>query len=333
MSRYSRILAGIAILAALAVFTASCSKPQSETPTGTTPAPKQDASYKITMVIYGSPGNPFWTKVRAGAEEAGEKFGCSVDIQYANDDAAKQNDILGTAIANNVDGIALAINYDNAYTEVVKRAREKGIGVIAFNIDDTKKAAGNARMAYIGQDMEQAGFQIANRLIKEAGLKKGGKVVCPVENPQAVYAVQRYAGAKRAFSQAGIRSEVLNTGGVSLEETLNRLTQYLLGNKDTSAILAMGGMPMEEAPQAVMDAGLNIPNAGFDLTKQIAQNIKDGKSLATIDQQPFYQGFLTISQLYYFKKYGLSPCDINTGGAMVDKSNVEKVLALADSIR
>lgn len=300
---------------------------------GRTESKSEGPKCRFTFVIYGTAGNPFWTKVVNGAKEASRKFDCSVDIQFADNDATKQNDIIETAISNKVDGIGMAINYDDAYDEVVKRALDKGIAVVAFNIDDSKKAAGNPRMAYIGQDMEAAGFIIANRLIKEGGLEKGDLVVCPVEHPDAVYARQRYAGAKRAFDAVGIKSEVLNTGGVSLEDTLNKLTQYLLGHKDTDAILAMGGMPMEVAPQASADAGLNIPNAGFDLTKQIAVNIKDGKSIATVDQQPFYQGFLTIAQLYYSHKYGLHPCDINTGGGVVDKANVELVTMFADTVR
>ena len=295
---------------------------------------KQTAeNYRFTFIIYGTAGNPFWTKVVNGAKEASQKLDCSVDIQYADNDATKQNDIIETAVSNKVDGIGLALNYDDAYDEAVKRALDKGIAVVAFNIDDSKKAAGNARMAYIGQDMEAAGFIIANRLIEEGGLKRGDSVVCPVEHPEAVYAVQRYAGAKRAFGPAGIESETLNTGGISLEDTLNKLTQYMLGHKDTDAVLAMGGMPMEVAPQAIQDAGLKIPVAGFDLTKQIAANIMDGKSIATVDQQPFYQGFLTITQLYYNRKYGLHPCDVNTGGGIVDKATAKQVLKLADTVR
>jgi simple sugar transport system substrate-binding protein len=293
--------------------------------------PKEN--YRFTIVVYGTAGNPFWTKVVAGAQEMAQKLGCSVDIQFAGNDAARQTDILETAIANKVDGIGLVVNLDDAYTDVVARARAKGIPVIAFNIDDTRRAKGNARMAYIGQDMETAGYLIASRLVKDAGLKAGDFVVCPVEHPEAVYAVQRYTGVKRALDEAGVQSEELNTGGLSLEDTLNKLTQYLLGHKNTKAICAMGGMPMEVSPQAAAEAGINIPNAGFDLSRQIAQNILDGKSLATVDQQPFYQGSMTLMQLYYCRKYGLHPCDVNTGGAMVDKSNAAQVLELADSVR
>ena len=315
----------IGLAAAFAVFAVSgCSRKA---------AKGKAENYRFTFIIYGTAGNPFWTKVVNGAKEASEKLGCSVDIQFADNDATKQNDIIETAISNKVDGIGMAINYDDAYDETVKKALDKGIAVVAFNIDDSKKAAGNARMAYVGQDMETAGFIITSRLIEEGGLKRGDSVVCPVEHPEAVYAVQRYAGARKAFGPAGIKSEVLNTGGLSLEDTLNKLTQYLLGHKDTDAVLAMGGMPMEVAPQAIDDAGLKIPVAGFDLTKQIAANIADGKSIATVDQQPFYQGFLTITQLYYNRKYGLHPCDVNTGGGVVDRTTAEQVIKFADSVR
>lgn len=289
--------------------------------------------YRFTLIIYGKPGNPFWTKVVAGAEEAAEKLGCSVDVQFAGNDAARQNDILETAMANRIDGIRIALNYDDAYDDNIRRARELDIPVIAFNIDDSQGPEGNLRMAYIGQDMEEAGYQIGQRLVEEGGLQEGDHVVCPVEHPEAVYAVQRYAGVRRALEGHGIESEVLQTGAISLENTLNKLTQYLLGHRETDAICAMGGMPMEVTPQACEEVGMDLPNAGFDLTRGIARNIKEGKSIATVDQQPFYQGFLTVLQLFYNREYGLLPCDINTGGAMVDASTVDAVLELADTIR
>lgn len=286
------------------------------------------------LVIYDSPGNPFWTKVQNGAREMADKLGCEVTIQYAEGDSVKQNDIIEQFLVRKLDGIGVVLNYDESYDGVVSKAIERGVPVIAFNIDDTQRGAGNARMAYIGQDMEAAGYIIAKRLIAEAGLKKGDFVLCPVETPGAVYAVQRYAGAKRAFDEVGIESEVLETGAVSLEETLSRITQFLLGHPEVTAILGMGGMPLEMAPRAAADAKRpDLPNAGFDLSKAIARNIQEGRTIAAVDQQPFYQGALTVMMLHYNRRYGLLPCDVNTGGGVIDKSNVEAVLDLADTIR
>ena len=299
------------------------------------PAPggAEGEQYRFTMIIFDQPGNAFWTKVVAGAQEMSEILGCDTDVQFANGDASRQNDILETAIANGVDGIGVVLNYDDAYDENVQKAMDAGIAVIAFNIDDTQRAEGSARMAYIGQDMEEAGTMVAARLVKEAGLKEGDHVVCPVEYPEAVYAIQRYAGVKRVLDQHGITSEIQSTGAISVEDVLNKVAQYLIGHQETDAICAMGQMPMEASPKACKDAGVDLPIAGFDLSTQIARDLDEGRSIATVDQQPFYQGALTLVQLYYHAKYGLHPCDINTGGAMVDKSNVSRVIGLADTVR
>jgi len=290
-------------------------------------------AYRFTMVIYGTTGNPFWKKVVAGATDTATTLGVKLDIQYAEDQAEKQVNILETAIGNKVDGIGLIINYDDAYDKVVEKARTAGIPVVAYNIDDTRGPAGNQRMAFIGQDFVTAGYLITKRLIDTYGIKKGDLVVCPVEHPAAVYAAKRYEGVKKALDEVGAVSEVLDTGAISLEDTLTKLTQYMVGHPNTKAVLAMGGMPMEVAPQAIREAGLNIPNAGFDITKKIITNILEGKSLATVDQQPYYQGSFTVMQLYLNRKFGLLPCDINTGGAIIDKSNAARVLELADTVR
>ncbi len=293
----------------------------------------EGAAMRFTMIIYDSPGNPFWTKVVNGTREMSDLLGSSVDIQYADGDASKQRHILSSAIANQVDGIGVALNYTDAYDDLVEQAIDAGIPVIAFNIDDELGPDGNARMAYIGQDMVTAGYLIAKRLIADGGLEAGDFVACPVESPEAVYAVQRYAGVRKAFEEAGIGSEKIATGTISLSDTTTKLTQYLLGHTETDAVCGMGQMPMEAAPRACEAAGLDIPIVGFDLTRRIAESIAAGESIATVDQQPFYQGAFTVMQLYFYRKYGLLPCDVNTGGAIVDASNVDLVMDLADSIR
>ena len=296
-------------------------------------ADRAEPTYNFTLVIFGSPGNPFWTKIIMGAEEISEKLGCNVDIQFAHNDPIKQNNIIETAISNKVDGLGVVLNYDDAYDESVQKAIDAKIPVIGFNLDDSKGKAGNARMAYIGLDYIMGGEIVAKRLVKDAKLKAGDHVVCPVEHPGAVYSIQQYEGIKKVFEPLGITSEVLDTGYTSLEENLNRLIQYLLGHKETDAVLAMGGMPMEITPQAIEEASMDIPNAGFDITKEILRNIMDGKSIATLEQEPFYQGVFTILQLYYYKKYALPPCDISTGPSIIDKTNTAVVYELADTVR
>ena len=288
---------------------------------------------RFTIVIYGTIGNPFWAKVVAGAKEAGKHLGAQVDIQFSGNDPIQQNNVIETAIANKTSGLGLVIDQDHAYDTNVTRARQLDIPVIAFNVDDTRGAQGSAREAFVGQDFKAAGYLIGERMIKKAGLKKGDRVACPVEHPEATYAVQRRAGVQHALDEVGAICEVINTGGVGLEDTLTKISQYLIGHPKTAAVVSLGSLPTEAAPQAIREAGLHIANGGFDLSKAIVQNIIDGKTEATIDQQPFYQGYLTLTMLYFAAKYGMTPASIDTGAAIIDKSNAQKALLFSDTVR
>ncbi|HEX6563992.1 MAG TPA: substrate-binding domain-containing protein, partial [Chthoniobacterales bacterium] len=77
---------------------------------------------RFTIIIYDTTGNPFWSKVVAGVNEAAKAFNVSVDTQFANNDPVQQNNDIETAIASQVAGIGLAINVPNAYTDSIKRA-------------------------------------------------------------------------------------------------------------------------------------------------------------------------------------------------------------------
>jgi simple sugar transport system substrate-binding protein len=47
-----------------------------------------------------------------------------------------------------------------------------------------------------------------------------------------------------------------------------------------------------------------------------------------VDQQPYIQGFYPVIQLTLYLRYGIIPSDIDTGAAIIDRSNVAPVLEL-----
>ena len=296
-------------------------------------APASVLADDIDMIIYGTTGNPFWAKVVAGAEEAAEDLGVAVNIQFANNDPVQQNTLVESAMARGTAGIGLVLNVDDAYDEIVADARDAGIPVVAFNVDDSQGAAGNGRMAFVGQDFEIAGYTVGRTIVERGGIAAGDQLVCPVEHPEATYAVDRGAGVIRALEEAGASCDVIGTGAIGLEDTLTKLAQYLIANPDTKGIVGLGGLPTEVAPAAAEEAGLEIPVAGFDLSNAIIQSVIDGDIIATVDQQPFYQGYLTVTQLYFADAYGLVPTNVNTGAAIIDQSNADIVLEFADTVR
>src|SRR6185312_12424550 len=119
-----------------------------------------------------------------------------------------------------------------------------------------------------------------------------------------------------ALDKVGATAETLGTGS-GFEEALPKMTQYLLGHRDTKCVISLGGTPTGVAAQAIEQAGLKIPNGGFDLNKLIIKNLEDGKLVATMDQQPYMQGFLPVMEIANYTRYGLAPFDVNTGLAVV----------------
>jgi simple sugar transport system substrate-binding protein len=298
---------------------------------GANAAGAADDTVDVTMIIYTAPGDPFWNPVIHGAEEAAKDRGVKLDIQYADQDPVKQNNLIQTAITNKVDGIAVVNWIPDAFTASIKAARDAGIGVVVFDTDDPKPNA-TASQAYVGQNFFTAGQNIARGMIQAAGLKKGDHVVCPVEDPDAFYGVERYRGIKSVLDEAGITSERIDATP-TMATALTRESEYLVGHQDTKAVIGLGSVVTEVAPAAVAEAGLSIKVGGFDLSPQIVEDILAGKTFATVDSGAYYEGYFPIVMLYYYAKYGIPPVNVPIGGGLIDKDAAKLVKEWAGTYR
>src|SRR6202040_4300771 len=137
--------------------------------------------------------------------------GLKIQVQYASGDDTTEVNQVNTAIASNVVGIAVSIP-DAGLNKVVCDARAKNIAVVAFNINGSTDQGANCVQAFVGQDFVKSGALIAQRMINDGKIKAGDHVFCPVESPNQVYAVERYAGVKQALSAIGATCEELGTG-------------------------------------------------------------------------------------------------------------------------
>ena len=287
----------------------------------------------ILFLVWTAEEVEFFVPSINGAYDAAEDQGVNIYMEFGDSDTALTNNIIETAIANEVDGIAMTVWDDDAFDEIVCKAVAAGIPVILHNIDDSQRGKGNCRLAYIGQFFIETGEVIAERMIAEHGLKAGDHVFTPVEFPEAVYAVQRHEGVNNGITAMGGTTEILGTG-TDHSEALNIMTQYLLGHPETKAVIGLGSTPTSVAVKAVQEAGMDIPVGGYDITPEILENIQNGSLTATVDQNPYVQGFQAITQMAHLLKYGLAPSDMNTGGTgLVDKSNVEAALKWAGITR
>ena len=108
------------------------------------------------------------------------------------------------------------------------------------------------------------------------------------------------------------------------------MVEYLLGHKNTNALIALGGTPLSEAVAATTAAGLHIPIGGFDLSfPSILTGLENGSISVSINQEPYAQGFDSVQEVALDLKYGVAPFNINTSdNALITKANVGALASL-----
>jgi len=295
--------------------------------------PKKPAAGMYFRLVTHGGNDPFWAVVQKGMRDASSFYGCKADIDLCGGNLALQEKRFAEAVAMRPDGIALVINDDKAWDKPVADAIKKGVNVIGINNDDSKGAAGNARLAYIGQDDRKAGYTIARRLFgvaKKKGLYMGNlKIAAAVEVPGANYGVFRSEGIKKAMKEFGINSKliIIDAGGLEMTTVESRITSYLIAHPNTKVLFGLGGICTDRLTSSLKNAGKRpdqIVAGGFDAAPGTITGLKTGYVEATVDQQQYLQGYFAISTLFLMKKYGFAP-NIDTGGFLVDKHNIATI--------
>lgn len=324
--RRSRTGLVLAAAAALTLTLSACSgggaQPSTETGGGT--GGGGDSGYTISMITHETPGDSFWDKIRAGAEQAAKDTGSK--LQYSNDPAAdKQAQLIQAAVDSKVDGIATTLVTPDALAGAVKSANDAGIPVVGFNsgIDQYKDLGA---LMYFGSDETLAG-QTAGERIAADGAKKP---LCVIQAAGSVALEARCAGVKSKVPA----TENIQVNGADDSAVVASLQAKLAQDKSIDYIVTLGAPIALDALKAMDQSGSSAKLITFDLNQDAAQAIKDGKIQFSIDQQPYVQGYMAVTSLYLNIKNGN---DIGggravlTGPSFVDSSNIDKIIPFAEN--
>ena len=148
---------------------------------------------------------------------------------------------------------------------------------------------------------------------------------------QKMYAfqIERPPPRQRFLKKKNVTWTVLITGNDSVKGT-EVIAEALRKHPDIRIILGTGQADTEAAGRAIGKyfKGKGYWSAGFDLSPDTLRLIKQGYIRCTVDQQPYIQGFYPVIQLTLSLRYGIVPSDIDTGAAIIDRSNVDQVIEL-----
>lgn len=287
------------------------------------------------FVIGGKADDPFWSKVKRGADDAGlvvAAGGGSVtwlgpqNYDNLGPDAAK---LVLNAISQNADGVIGPDWVPEAEDEAFMQVVAAGIPLVIYNAGGMDAATRVGALNYIGTDEYPAGLA-------------GGEAFA-ADGRTNVLCINTFPGA--SFSEArcqGIADGIAISGGTSSQLPLpssnygnptavaQAVKAALLQDSSIDAVVTLGTLDANSVASALeqADAVGRVALGTFDMDLPSLERIQAGTQLFAIDQQPYLQGYLAVSLLNSHILYGLDFPDkpTATGPAVIDASNVESVL-------
>jgi simple sugar transport system substrate-binding protein len=278
-----------------------------------------ESGYTIAMITHETPGDTFWDRIRAGAEQAAKDTGST--LKYSADpDATKQAVLIQNAIDSKVDGIATTLVTPDALIPTVQKAVQAGIPVDSFNSGlDYYKQAG--ALTHFSSDERLAGQEAGKRMKADGATK----ILCTIQQTGSVALEDRCAGVKDSFPN----TENLQVNGADDSAVTSAIQAKLTQDKDINWVITLGAPQAMDTLKAFEGAGSSAKVGTFDTRPDAAQAVKDGKIQFYIDQQPYVQGYMAVTQIYLFKKNGNilgGGKPVLTGPTFVDSSNIDTIL-------
>ena len=293
----------------------------------------------IAFTHHSSSSNTFWQAVKKGFDDACGKIeaNCQMIFTQTEGSIEQQAANMEAALARSPDVLLTSIVDDRALDEIIQRAVDDGVIVIAVNVDDSEGADGNARAAFVGQGFRAAGYSLGKAMSEHFPAEGPIKVLVGISAPGQNWSEARGGGVMDfmddfigANPDREISYERIDSG-TDLAVTSDRVGAYLNAHPETTAYFDTGFWHAAVA-RVLKDRGIapgEVLLGGFDLVPEAVQQMQAGYIQVQVDQQPYMQGFMPVMQAYLAKNFGLSPSDIDTGQGIATPKDADAIMELS----
>ena len=294
----------------------------------------------LVFTVHSGASNTFWQAVQKGYEDACAKLAANCQMIYVQTDGSIPEQVanMEAALARSPDALITSIVDNTAFDDVIQRARDAGVIVIASNVDDLEGAAGNARQAFVGQGFVPAGYGLARAQWANMPAEGPLHILVGVSGPGQNWSESRALGVTNYLDEMiaanpdrSITYEKIDSG-TDLAIVADRVGAYLAARPETNAYFDTGFWHAGVAG-VLRDRGIEpgkVLLAGFDIVPVVLDEMDAGYIQVEVDQQPYMQGFLPVMMVHLSKTVGLAPADINTGEALVYPADVAAVRGLSE---
>jgi ribose transport system substrate-binding protein len=273
---------------------------------------------------------PYWQTAADGFNKAAAQLKVTAKVDGpASYDPAAEKEALHKAIAAHPAGILIS----SADAAVLQPEIDAGIPVITMESD----APGSRRLYFIGTNNLEAGRLGGKRVIEKLGGK--GNVAFFTLGGQA-NTEERLKGFKDIFStRPGINVvEVVDTKG-DARNAFDKAQEMMAqtGAKKIDAFICLEAAGGKQVAEAVKRGGGGRLVLAWDVDQETLDEIKTGTIEATIAQKPYTMGYFGLNALdgifhnppkqlgkdSQTDAFAVFPAFVDTGAALVDKSNVD----------
>jgi len=284
---------------------------------------------------------PYWQAAGSGFTKAAGQFKVRADFLGPNTyDPKAERDALDQAVQQKATGILVGVTDAALLKGSIDKAIAAGIPVITMDSD----APSSKRLFFIGTNNYQVGVTGGMRLAQE--LKGKGNVVV-FTMPDQHNMQDRLRGYRDALEHTGIKIDrVVDIQGdprIAFDTT----TQIIGKEKDKVdafvCLEAQSGKEVAGVLNSYHVTGKVV--MAMDTDPETLQMIQSGGIAATIAQKPYTMAFVglqMLDNLYHHKPSSLEtdwskdsfapiPAFVDTGTALIDKSNVDAFLQAKQS--
>ncbi len=277
----------------------------------------------IQIVFKSIEGQPmdFWSVVMSGINEASKEFGVAFEVsgpRYEKE-IDRQINIMNRVIDLRPPLIILAASDYKRLVPSVERAHDLGIPVITMD----SGVDSDIPVSFIATDNIAAGIKAGKEMNRLLSGRKHRKVAIVSHIKETATAIDREAGVRDALNS----DDVIGTWFCDVEqEKAYRITLQLLKNKNLGGIVALNEVATLGVARAVEETGMQdkIIVVGFDNAIKELSYLEAGVIKATVVQQPYNMGYLTIkTAVEYLKGKKVKPF-LDTGSLLITKDNMFK---------
>jgi len=263
-------------------------------------------------------GNPFWALVEKGAREKAKELGVDLVVLAPpqESDITSQIAQIEDQMTKGVDGIALAPTDPDALAPIVDEALAEGTKVVFVDTNGKNKG-----VTFIGTNNEMGAKLAADYICKN--VPKGSDVA--ILQGIIVQSTGRFRadGSHKGLTECGLNIVAEQPGDWDRAKGQAVMENILVGNPNIKAVFASNDNMALGAAESLKQAGVldKVLLVGFDANPDAAVSILAGEMSASVAQNPYNMGALSVENLMkLIKGEKLAPV-IDTGTVLVTKEN------------